>query len=182
MQTWAWNGSAWQLLCDPTAGCPAPSPRSSFMLAYDPVRKITVLFGGYNPRDGFMAYNDTWEWGSDHWYETPTLVSPPEWSNGASVYDAISRRMVLWGGNSVSAMWALSFEAVDHRSEPCAISTENGDGDLYAGCADPDCWGRCAPLCPPGEPCPMDAAHPYCGDGVCSAVEDRLICPQDGCP
>ncbi len=27
------------------------------------------------------------------------------------------------------------------------------DGDGLSGCADPDCWIACAPMCPPGAAC-----------------------------
>jgi hypothetical protein len=53
----------------------------------------------------------------------------------------------------------------------------DSDGDGRTGCADPDCWGRCSPLCPPGETCTPGAPHG--GDGVRGAVEDSSICPDD---
>jgi hypothetical protein len=30
----------------------------------------------------------------------------------------------------------------------------DGDGDGLVDCADPDCWWKCTPACPPGVVCP----------------------------
>jgi hypothetical protein len=63
--------------------------------------------------------------------------------------------------------------------EACIESLDDTDGDTLAGCADPDCFGKCFPLCPPGLSC--DPLAPRCGDLTCGAVEDYRICPSD-CP
>jgi hypothetical protein len=69
------------------------------------------------------------------------------------------------------------FESAVHPADRCMRAADDTDGDGLAGCADPDCFARCRPMCSPGAPC--DASYPHCGDGTCSAVEDYLICPDD---
>lgn len=65
--------------------------------------------------------------------------------------------------------------------EACEDATVDSDGDGQMGCADPDCWWRCDPSCPPRAPaatCAIGRAR--CGDGVCSSeLENPAICPLD---
>ena len=70
---------------------------------------------------------------------------------------------------------ALVRASVDDPGDP--FTFVRIDGDELAGCDDPDCWGRCAPRCPPGTSCAPTA--PQCGDGTCSSIEDYLVCPED---
>jgi hypothetical protein len=82
------------------------------------------------------------------------------------------------GGESVPMgdLWRLRW-ATDGATELCTIDVDT-DGDGLAGCADPDCWAVCTPLCPPGAPCPATA--PRCGDGTCNAdLETCRMCPGD---
>lgn len=56
--TWAWDGTRWCQICpnDPSAD---PAPRSRHVMAFDPDRCKTVIFGGYiNAAD---VLDDTWE-------------------------------------------------------------------------------------------------------------------------
>jgi hypothetical protein len=62
-------------------------------------------------------------------------------------------------------------------NETCATSLD-ADGDGLAGCADPDCWFVCTPLCPPGS-LTCDPAWPSCGDTVCAGGENCRNCPGD---
>ena len=48
--------------------------------------------------------------------------------------------------------WLLQHGNAEPR-ELCLIAADN-DGDELVGCADPDCWTRCTPACPPGGPSP----------------------------
>ena len=89
--------------------------------------------------------------------------------------------MLLFSGfdlfTQFTSTWRLAFESALVRPERCLLATADSDRDGLAGCADPDCWSRCAPLCSPAAPC--DPAAPRCGDGVCGPIEDYLICPGD---
>ena len=60
--------------------------------------------------------------------------------------------------------------------DTCVLGSDV-DADGLVGCADPDCWGYCTPLCPPDTSCDPSAAR--CGDGTCGPVEDCRVCPGD---
>lgn len=98
-------------------------------------------------------------------------------------FDAVKRELVMFGGTGLSGnrrdTWSLRHDTPLPLAERCVLADEDLDGDGLAGCADPDCWGRCAPLCPPGTSC--GAAAVRCGDGTCTAIEDHALCPTD-CP
>jgi hypothetical protein len=56
--TWEWDGVDWHSL-----SLPGPGPRLNLMLAYDPLRRETVLFGGDLNLAGTV--NDTWVYRTD---------------------------------------------------------------------------------------------------------------------
>lgn len=173
--TWEWDGTSWQLLT------PASSPprRSGHILVYDPVRRKVVLSGG---RTASMIYDDVWEWDGVNWERTVPTVAPPAWGEHAGAYHAVSRRLNVFAGETNQIgdrTFARSFEAVVSPAEGCKDGALDTDGDTLAGCADPDCFGRCTPFCVPGAPC--DMTLPRCGNATCEPVEDYLICPGD-CP
>ena len=66
--TWAWNGSSWtQLLADNPGGGPSqPQERVGSAMAFDPVTKKVVLFGGDTCADGCDT-NDVWAWNGKSW-------------------------------------------------------------------------------------------------------------------
>jgi hypothetical protein len=175
--TWEWDGATW------TNPSPAQSPpaRDSATMVYDPLRRVVVLFSGSN---AVAAFKDTWEWNGSTWSEQAPALAPVGRLWAAMTYDFVRRSTLLFSGTPDEVtpegdIWARGFESVAVPPERCVIATEDSDGDELAGCADPDCFGRCSPLCRPGETC--DPALPRCGDGACSLVEDYLICPAD-CP
>src|SRR5580765_6601415 len=54
-RTWEWDGNRWSVQSNP------PPPLIDSAMAFDPVRRVTVLFGGTGYNSG--AYlNDTWTW------------------------------------------------------------------------------------------------------------------------
>jgi hypothetical protein len=73
-----------------------PSPRDGAVMAYDPVRKVIVLFGGYS---GTLKKDlgDTWTWNGKKW----TLVSqsgPSPRSDAGMDFDLPRKKMILFGG------------------------------------------------------------------------------------
>jgi len=74
-----------------------PSPRSLHVTAYDNLREVTVLFGGWGI-DGRL--NDTWEWNGSEWFQRFPKNSPPSLAGAAMVYDSARRVCVLFGGYS----------------------------------------------------------------------------------
>jgi hypothetical protein len=112
------------------------------------------------------------------------FLDPPPAGNEASMaYDPIQKELVYFGGfNFRGVVQGTTFAQAYTSGRPierCELASADDDGDGLAGCADPDCWARCSPLCPPGASCPATA--PHCGDGTCSQVEDHYLCPSD-CP
>jgi hypothetical protein len=148
-------------------------------MVYDASRHRVMMFGG----SYFNQYlGDTWEWDGTSWTQRAPVLSPSKRFGSASIFDSRNGQVVMFGGrqfDDLDETWTYEFGTTADPGERCDNAAEDTDHDGLAGCADPDCWGRCTPLCPPGTTC--DPTAPRCGDGVCGPVEDYLICPGD-CP
>jgi len=100
--TWEWNGTSWK---NATPSGSSPSARASGTMVFDPMRQVTVFFGGginYNATD----YNDTWEWNGTAWTEVVAIGSagaPPARNGPGMVWDPVKGVVVLFGGNVVGA-------------------------------------------------------------------------------
>ncbi len=100
--TWLWDGAQWTL----AAPASKPTARESASAAYDPIRKVVVLFGGLDT--SFVPFADTWEWDGTTW--TPRLVpGPPARSSAGMAWDTARKRIVLFGGagqsNTLNDQW-----------------------------------------------------------------------------
>jgi hypothetical protein len=173
--TWEWDGTNWSER-QPSLRPPAFSAPG---LAYDAARGTVVMYGG----GGVIQDPGVWEWDGTSWTNPPAMI-PPRRENIGFAYAAASRRLVVFGGwvspFHSDETWELAYEDTSRTEETCQVAGLDGDGDGLAGCADPDCWGRCDPLCPPFTTCA--ANRPRCGDAVCNAfLENNMICPAD-CP
>ena len=175
--TWEWDGTTWTQMTTTVA----PSPRAGATLTYDPLRQRVVLFGGTDYPLSSGTFDDWWEWDGTTWTRIgndPRVAR----SGRTAYYDPMRRGLVVFGGVKTALdltalnndTWLLHY-ASSEPTESCRVS-EDGDHDGLIACLDPDCWGRCSPLCAPGATCPT--AAPRCGDGVCSTLEDYLICPH----
>lgn len=80
-----------------TALSPAivPPGRCHHCISYDPVRQRTVMFGG---TDGYVSFNDTWEWDGTNWSLIPVTTSPPPRIDASMTYDPVNKVIVLFGG------------------------------------------------------------------------------------
>ncbi|MDQ3369346.1 MAG: hypothetical protein M3680_28300, partial [Myxococcota bacterium] len=85
--TWEWDGARWLLQTPPSS----PTPRSNHAMAYDPVRRRVVLFGG-------ATFDDTWEWDGETWTLRTAPLSPPPRRNHVMAYDVARERVILFGG------------------------------------------------------------------------------------
>src|ERR1051326_8646675 len=78
-------------------------------MAYDPVRAVSVLFGGITISGANNG--ETWEWDGTVWTPRGTAGPPPRRSD-ALVYDAARGVAVLFGGsdgtNSNGETWELA--------------------------------------------------------------------------
>jgi cysteine-rich repeat protein len=92
--TYEWDGVRWHTITTDTA----PATRNHAMLAYDPIRKRTVLFGGDLGQQYSAVLGDTWEWNGTSWTVRSPAHQPPARGGGAMVYDSAHKRIVLFGG------------------------------------------------------------------------------------
>jgi len=95
--TWTYNGVDW------VEQHPATSPqaRADNGLAFDPILKKVVLFGGLaGPCEdcGEGRLNDTWLWDGNNWSQVQTLLSPQPSSGVSFTYDGTTKAMLLFGG------------------------------------------------------------------------------------
>ncbi len=148
-------------------------------VVYDADRGVMVVVAG---EDEFVGlHNEALEQAASGWREIPVTARPPSRRSHASFHDPIRHAIVVFGGSTdLSALadtWVLRWES-STLDENCVITTD-ADNDGLAGCADPDCWGRCDPRCAPRDP-ECDPARPRCGDGMCNTdLESVALCPGD---
>jgi hypothetical protein len=224
-QAWTWTSAAgWS---NPVPATRPPARRTHAM-AYDPLRRKVVMFGGvgtngqnvadiwefdgmtntwtqinksgplprrghtlyYNPDLGQMnlfGHNqqgtggeDLWEWNGATWTQRPVDAPPSANYRSATAYDAARHETLLFGGrNNLSFMRLMRYRAYV-TTEACTFANLDYDGDGLAGCADPECWSVCTPMCPPGSaPSCATSTSPRCGNGTCDALEDCDLCPSD---
>lgn len=168
--TWAWNGTTWTNLF-------TALPRYQAGVVYDADDRRVLAWGGQEA-GGVSAMTSTWD-GAGGWMMHDVAGGPGGRQGHAMFYDPIRHGTVVFGGSSSTAIfgdtWILRLES---STPDDACDGSDADGDGVTGCADPDCWARCTPRCPPGATC--DPAAPHCGDGVCNSyLEDHALCPAD---
>ncbi len=96
--TWTFANGDWTQRA--TGSAPHPSPRLNTRMAYDPLRRRVVLFGGQavGPTDA-INLQDTWEWDGSTWRELAvTGAIPSGRGHHAMVFDPIRQRVMLLGG------------------------------------------------------------------------------------
>src|SRR5262249_25969176 len=82
---------SWKKLSPPAS----PSARAAHAMAYDPVSRKVVLFGGY---DAFVYLNETWTFAGNTWRQEAPAGSPSPRAAASMAYDTVSQRLVLFGG------------------------------------------------------------------------------------
>ena len=136
-ETWTYDGQDWQL----ATSASSPSPRSNIQMAYDPVLGIGVLHGGY---PGFWLLSDTWHWTSTGWVQaSPSGPTPGLRSDATLVYDPVSQRVLMFGGNDLTnrfgltnATWAYdgtSWQQVSSAMKPAPRQHERAVFDVSVG-------------------------------------------------
>ncbi len=88
------RSTTWKL-----AAAVGPSPRTNVAMAYDPVRKRIVLFGG----QADSVLDDTWEFDGSTWKQQDLPIRPPARHEHAMVFDATRGKVVLFGGIGASS-------------------------------------------------------------------------------
>ncbi len=107
-----------------------PPGRSDHAMAYDPVTKQTILFGGMRDvGDTTYILNDTWayDYESNNWTELNPILAPNKRYGTRMAYNSFEEKIVLFGGGNLGGeeqdgkLWA--FDAVTTTWEPLG-STE----------------------------------------------------------
>lgn len=182
-ELWSWSGTSW----DPLPQAPGPNGRQAHGVAWDAARaRMVVTYGVTRDATGYFTLPDTWEWDGATWsavigagappLRVSPMVLPDPGGAGVTLMDGDVQPDISRAKGSFGDFWRMRFDGGGDY-EAC-IGGADTDGDGAAGCADPDCWGWCAPMCPPGAPC--DPTWPRCGDTVCDpARENCRNCPND---
>lgn len=179
---WELTGTTWRNPWMPAMG-PGPVARTHHGAAFDPLTQQTIVLGGdLGAVDNYDPV--TWAWNGSSWRALDVVVEPPPFTTVSLTRGPrglIALGSVLGTDEMTKTMFGiarLTSEQISDLPETCVLD-EDGDGDRLAGCADPDCWARCTPLCPPSQPA-TGCTTMRCGDGACDpAREDYLLCPTD---
>jgi hypothetical protein len=102
-ETWLWNGSRWLQRFPNTT----PPRRAVHAMVFDTTRNRVVMFGGRqasSDRDGRETYlNDTWAYQNDNWTRIDSAQNPDARQFPAMAYDRARDKVILYGGNILSA-------------------------------------------------------------------------------
>jgi hypothetical protein len=96
MPLWRWDGAAWS---EVEAPGPAPTARSFFAAAHDPVRDVVVVYGG---EDADGVSDETWEWDGTVW-RLSAGSAPGARAAASLAWDPGSNTVVLFSGNGADA-------------------------------------------------------------------------------
>ena len=92
METWEYDGRYW---CNVDPSGLRPWSRFQAGVAYDPVRAMTVMFGG---GVALSANDETWSWNGTAWTLHAPAVAPSARLDCAMAFDPSSQQMLLFGG------------------------------------------------------------------------------------
>jgi hypothetical protein len=85
------HASTWKMLLPATS----PAARSYAAMAYDPVSKKVVLFGGMGASANL---NDTWAFDGTTWTQLLAAGTPPVRNGATMAFDRPTRKLVMFGG------------------------------------------------------------------------------------
>jgi len=108
-QTWEFNGKSWTRVNPPAS----PPKRFWHGMAYDSLRKVTILFGGEKAtaENGGGWLNDTWEYDGVNWSKVDTAHKPSPRGSGAKLaYDSCRGKTVLFGGYDGQGLPSATWE------------------------------------------------------------------------
>jgi cysteine-rich repeat protein len=93
--TWELDGTTWTQV--QTAATPSPA-RSYMAMAYDPVRNVTVLYGGGSGDLPRTRYNDTWEYDGTNWVQRTLTTNGFARDTHTMAFDAGRGKIIVHGG------------------------------------------------------------------------------------
>jgi hypothetical protein len=141
VDAWEWDGASrsWSDRTPATLPASWPAGRDGHNLVYDPVRRRTLLYGGY---DGDY-FGDLWAWdgGSGTWTSlTPTpppSAWPPRRHSASAGFDPALDRLVVFGGfdgDTRGDLWEwLPAAGGTWRDRTPAVAGERAPGPRYGG-------------------------------------------------
>ena len=143
----------------------APAPRSGHAMAFDPTRRVIIVFGGLNNSGTHLS--DTWEWNTvtKVWSNVTPGTSPSIRQGARLVKDVANDRLILVGGtdsvscfyhdtwawNLTSRTWTLlspgmspankfygrTFHGMAYNTATNRVTVFGGIGYPTTGCSDP---------------------------------------------
>ena len=122
---WAYDPSATTWTELKPAGL-SPTARHGHSLAYDPMSKTMILFGGF---DGRLQYNDTWAYdpAANTWKDLkPKGDLPPARDSQALAYDSDAKRLVLFGGWSTTRQFDDTWAYDPAENSWAVVQTDSG--------------------------------------------------------
>lgn len=139
MDTWTFDGTSWTQL-SPTR---SPPPRQGHVLAYDPVREVSVLVGGFSAAD---VFGDLWTWDGTDWTETTVTGGPGARYAATLTWQPKRGRLALVGGYAsgvgVSDVWEWTGDTwklvevpatIFGRGGAVALQSRDGGGLILSG-------------------------------------------------
>jgi hypothetical protein len=90
-RTWEWDGNRWSVVSN------APPARIDSAMCFDPIRGVTVLFGGLSYDSNEYLY-DTWLRDGSLWRLAPLTNVPIERAQHAMAFDLHRKVLILAGG------------------------------------------------------------------------------------
>jgi len=130
---WEYDGatSTWYNVTPPSGA--APPPRGGHAFAFDPTRRVVVMFGGWSPSQGFM--NDTWEWNcaARSWTKISPAVSPSGLNGSRMAYDSAGGRMILFGGVDANHFYNDTWQYTGSNWVKIATTASSTAGHTFNG-------------------------------------------------
>ncbi len=112
--TWEWDGANWTRVA-----VVGPSPRRRAAMAFDPIRRQTVLFGGASSS---AVFGDTWIWDGANWSQR-TVPGPSARAGAGLAFDPTLNKIVLVGGQAGIDVLADTWQWDGSRWELLPIQT-----------------------------------------------------------
>ncbi|MBI5849901.1 MAG: hypothetical protein HZB39_02510 [Planctomycetes bacterium] len=90
--TWEWDGTDWRRVGTTSS----PDARRAHAMAYDPIRRRVVLFGGLAAQSDRRS--DTWEYDGTNWTMRNTLPFNDGRFDLGMAFDPVRRQLIRFGG------------------------------------------------------------------------------------
>ena len=129
-QTWIGNGASWTQL-SPPASPPSRSMLSGTHLAWDPVRRNAVLFGGFFGFCCDVVYKDTWAYDGRTWkklLDAPPLATPGQIPAASPCIASTSSYGLLMVSGALQIIDTCGKVAASTPLAPSSVSTCSGGG------------------------------------------------------